>query len=100
LKQRKSWFEERCSESLDKRKQAKLQWLQDPDSIHGDNLNSVRLEANMHFRNKKREYLKHKRNECATHRKNKNIRNMYTRINTFKEGFCEHSNEPSSSIKC
>jgi hypothetical protein len=30
LKQRKSWFDERCSELLYKRKQTKLQWLQNP----------------------------------------------------------------------
>jgi hypothetical protein len=42
---------------LDQRKQAKLQWLQDPSEINGDNLNNVRREASRHFRNKKREYL-------------------------------------------
>jgi hypothetical protein len=30
---------------LDQRKQAKLQWLQDPSEINGDDLNNVRLEA-------------------------------------------------------
>jgi hypothetical protein len=29
-KQHKPWFDEGCSKSLDQRKQAKLQWLQDP----------------------------------------------------------------------
>jgi hypothetical protein len=37
---------------------AKLQWLQDPSEINGDNLNNVRREASRHFRNKKKEYLK------------------------------------------
>jgi hypothetical protein len=27
---------------LEHRKQAKLQWLQDPSEIHGDNLNNVK----------------------------------------------------------
>jgi hypothetical protein len=40
------------------RKQAKLQWLQDPSEINEDNLNNVRHEASRYFRNKKREYLK------------------------------------------
>jgi hypothetical protein len=53
LKKHKPWFDERCSELLDRRKEAKLQWLQDPVEINGDNLNNVRREA----RNKKREYL-------------------------------------------
>jgi hypothetical protein len=30
LKKHKPWFDEGCSELLDQRKQAKLQWLQDP----------------------------------------------------------------------
>jgi hypothetical protein len=41
LKKHKPWFEEGCSELLDQRKQAKLQWLQDPSEINGDNLNNV-----------------------------------------------------------
>jgi hypothetical protein len=56
-KQHKPWFEEGCSELLDQRKQAKLQWLQDPCEINGDNLKNVRRETSRHFRNKKREYM-------------------------------------------
>jgi hypothetical protein len=50
----------------------KLQWLQDPSEINGDNLNNVRHEASRYFRNKKREYLKVKINELATNSKSKN----------------------------
>jgi hypothetical protein len=50
---------------LDQRKQAKLQWLQDPSKINGDNLNNIGRVASRHFRNKKREYLKDKINELA-----------------------------------
>jgi hypothetical protein len=32
---------EACSELLDQRKQAKLQWLWDPSEISGDNLNNT-----------------------------------------------------------
>jgi hypothetical protein len=46
LKKHKPWFDEGCSELLDQRKQAKLQWLQDPSVINGDNLNNVKREAN------------------------------------------------------
>jgi hypothetical protein len=42
LKKHKPWFDEGCSKLLDQRKQAKLQWLQDPSEINGDNLNNVR----------------------------------------------------------
>jgi hypothetical protein len=53
----KARFDKGCSKLLDQKKEAKLQWLQDPSDIHGDNLNNVRREASRHFRNKKREYL-------------------------------------------
>jgi hypothetical protein len=51
LEKHKSWFDEGYSKLLDRRKQAKLQWLQDPSEINGDNLNNVRCEASRNFRN-------------------------------------------------
>jgi hypothetical protein len=56
---------------LDQRKKAKLQWLQDPSEINGDNLNNVKREAGRYFGNRKREHLKDKINELATNSKNK-----------------------------
>jgi hypothetical protein len=87
LKQHKPWYDEGCSKLLDQRKQAKLQWLQDPNEVNGDNLNNVRCEVSRHFRNKKREYLKGKINELATNSKNKNIGDLYRGINEFKRGY-------------
>jgi hypothetical protein len=60
LKNHWPWFEEG-----NKKKQAKLQWLQDPSEINGDNLNNIRQEASRHFGNKMRKYLKDKMNELA-----------------------------------
>jgi hypothetical protein len=37
-KQHKPWFEEECSKFLDQRKQAKMQWLQNPNQSNVDNL--------------------------------------------------------------
>jgi hypothetical protein len=71
LKKHKPWLDEGCSKLLDKRKQTKLLWLQDPSEINGDNLNNVRCEASRYFRNKKRKYLKDKINELAVNSKNK-----------------------------
>jgi hypothetical protein len=53
LKKHKPWFDEGCSKLLDERKQAKLQRLQDPSEINGDNLDNVRHEASRYsyFRN-------------------------------------------------
>jgi hypothetical protein len=58
LKKHKPWFDEACSKLLDQRKQSKLQWLQDPSEVNGDNLNNVRREASKYFRNKMRECMK------------------------------------------
>jgi hypothetical protein len=91
-KQHKPWIDEGCSELLDQRKQARLQWLQDPSEINGDNLKNVRRETNRHLRNKKREYLKGKINELATNSKNKNIRDLHRAINEFKRGCQPRSN--------
>jgi hypothetical protein len=54
FKKQKPWFDEVCSNLLDQKKQAKLQWSQDPSEINGDNLNSVKREASRYFRTKKR----------------------------------------------
>jgi uncharacterized protein YaaR (DUF327 family) len=54
-------------------KQAKLQWLQDPSEINGDNLNTARCKTSKYFRNKKREYLKDKINELARNRRERSI---------------------------
>jgi hypothetical protein len=42
LKKHKPWFEKEFSKLLDQKKQAKLQWLQDPSERNGENLNNVR----------------------------------------------------------
>jgi hypothetical protein len=63
LEKNKPWFNEGCSKLLDQRKEAKLQWLQDPSEINGDNQNNVRRESSRRFRNRKRQYLKNKINE-------------------------------------
>jgi hypothetical protein len=84
MKKHMPWFNEGYSKLLDERKQAKLQWLQDPSEINGDNLNNVRCEASIHLRRRKREYLKNKNNELTANSKNKNTRDPYRRINEFK----------------
>jgi hypothetical protein len=87
LKKHKPWFDDGCSELLDQiMEEAKLQWLQDPSEINGDNLSSVRREASRYFMNEKKEYLKDKINELETNSKNKNIRDLNRGINEFKRG--------------
>jgi hypothetical protein len=84
LKQHKPWIDKGCSELLYERKQAKLQWVQDPSEITGGHLCSVRCEVSRHCRTENREYLKDRINELATNSKNKNITDLYRGINEFK----------------
>jgi hypothetical protein len=44
-KKRKLRFAEECLKLVDRRKQAKLQWLQDPSKVNEYNLNEVRRET-------------------------------------------------------
>jgi hypothetical protein len=86
LKHNKPWFDDECSKLIDKWKQAKLQCLQNPSQINGDNLQNLRRETRRTFRNKKREYLRGKI-EFETNNKNKNIRDLYKGINGLKKGY-------------
>jgi hypothetical protein len=87
LKHNKPWFDDDCLKLIDQWKQAKLQWLQNPNQINRDNLQNLRHDTSRIFRNKKREYLKGKINEVETNNKNKNIRDLYRGINEFKKGY-------------
>jgi hypothetical protein len=53
LQKHKPLFDDKCSKLIDRRKQAKLQWLQNPSQVNGDNMDNVRREANRTFRTKK-----------------------------------------------
>jgi hypothetical protein len=57
-----------------------------------DNLNNVSLEANRHFMNKNKEYLKAKIDELETNSKTKNIRNFYVVVIDSKKGYHPRSN--------
>jgi hypothetical protein len=71
LKQHKPWFDKERVGFLDQRKQAKMQWIQDPSRSNADNLNKVRRDASRHFSNKKKAYLKAKIEELETNSKSK-----------------------------
>jgi hypothetical protein len=86
LKFNKPWFDDECSRLTNQRKQAKLQWLQNPTQINGDNLKNLRRETARIFRKKKREYLKGKVHYLETNNKNKNIRGLFRGISKFKRG--------------
>jgi hypothetical protein len=88
----KPWFNEEYLKLVDRRKNAKLQWLQDPSVVNADNLHNVRREASRHFRNKNREYLKDKMNDTELNSKNENIRDLYRGITKFKKGYQPKTN--------
>ena len=77
---------------MDERKQAKLQWVQDPSQRNVDNLKNVRSEANRHYRNKNNVYLKAKIEDLETNSKIKNIRDLYRGISDFKKGYQPRTN--------
>jgi hypothetical protein len=54
LQQHKPWFDDEYSKLIDRRKHAKLHWLQNPSQVNGDNMDNVRREASRTFRIKKR----------------------------------------------
>jgi hypothetical protein len=88
----KPWFDEECLKLVDRRKQAKLQWLHDPSVVNEDNLRNVRREDSKHFKNKKREYLKGKITEIELNSKSKNIRDLHRGITEFKKGYQPKTN--------
>jgi hypothetical protein len=86
MNRHKPWFDEGWVGFLDQRKQARMQWKQDPSRSNVDNLNNVRRDANRHFRKKKKAYLKAKIEELETNIKIKNVTDSYRGINDFKKG--------------
>jgi hypothetical protein len=78
---------------VDRRKQAKLQWLQNPRIVNEDNLGNVKMEASRYFRNKKIIYLRGKITEIDLNSKNKNIRDLYRGITEFKKGYQPKTNQ-------
>jgi hypothetical protein len=73
-------------------KEAKIQWLQDPNRSNLDNLNNLKREANRYFRKTKKEFLKDKIDELETNSKIKNIRDLYRGINGFMKGYQPKTN--------
>jgi hypothetical protein len=86
-KQQKPRFDKECVDFLDQRKQAKMQWTQDPSRSNVDDLNNIRRDAFRHFRNKKKAFLKVKIEELETNSKINNVRDLYRGINDFKNGY-------------
>jgi hypothetical protein len=54
---------------LDQRKQAKMQWMQDPSQSNVENLNKARRDASSHLGNLKKAYMKPKIEELETNSK-------------------------------
>jgi hypothetical protein len=52
LKYHKPWIDEECSLSLDERKQAKLQWFEDPSQGNREKLNHIKFDTSIHIKKK------------------------------------------------
>ncbi|KAJ4448136.1 hypothetical protein ANN_10148 [Periplaneta americana] len=86
-KKKKPWFDEDCCMVVERRKRAKLKFLQDAVEENRNNYFNERWEASRTLRNKKRDCLKEKLNEIETNSKNKNIRDLYNGIKEFKNEY-------------
>jgi len=86
LKQHKSWFDEECLASIDKRKQAKMDLTHDQSQNNVDNMNNVGHEARIHFRNKRR------------HNRKLKVRNLKLRIRSKLLGSCIGKSVISRSV--
>jgi hypothetical protein len=67
--------DDECSKLIDQRKQSKLQWLQNPSQINGNNIQNLRCDTSRIFRKKKRKYREGKINELENNNK-KILRNF------------------------
>jgi hypothetical protein len=85
-KHRKPWFDEGCSKLVDQRKQAELQWLQDPGEANEGNLRDISREASR-FQEQDKGISETQNYEFESNSKNKNIRDLYRGINEFKKGY-------------
>jgi hypothetical protein len=83
----KPWFNEECSELANKRKQAKLLWLQNPDDQTAEDFSNVRCGTCRTFMKKKHDYVQAKVNKLEENSENKNIQEMYKGINGVKKGY-------------
>jgi hypothetical protein len=83
MKQHKPWIDEEYLGMLDQRKQAKIQWIQDPSQSNVNNMNNIRRDASRHFRTKE-DMFESKIEELETNSKINNIRDFYRGINDFK----------------
>jgi hypothetical protein len=86
LKQLIICFGEECSRFLAQRKQAKMQWLQDPSQ------SSVRCKASRHFKKKMKEHLKSKTEDLQNNSKIQNTKYLCKGINDFKKRYQPRTN--------
>ncbi|XP_025406268.1 uncharacterized protein LOC112680398 [Sipha flava] len=93
-KQKKSeetWFNTSCEETLNRRKDARLQWINDPSNREKESTYKERQkDANNIFRFEKRKFTKDILWEAETnHRVNKN-RELHQKINSIWTGYKKH----------
>ena len=92
VKQHKPWFDDECLGFLDQRKQAKMQWVQDPNHSYVDNVNNLRHEPSRHCMHKKKEYLAAKIDELENNSKIKISETCIRAPMIFKKGYQPRTN--------
>ena len=86
LKQHKPWFDKECLGFLDQRKQAKMQWIQDPSRSNADNLNNVSREEADISGTKRRNIWKAKIDYIDSNDKINSITDLHRGSSDFKKG--------------
>jgi hypothetical protein len=74
----KPWFDQECSELANKRKQAKLLWLQNPNDQTAKDFANIVQDTCRTFKKKKCDCMKAKVNKLEENSKDKNIQEMYS----------------------
>ena len=81
----KLWFDQEWSELVNKRKQTKLVWLQNPNNQAAEDLTNIMRDNCRTTKKTKRDYMKAKVNKLEENGKNKTFREMCKEINEFEK---------------
>ncbi|KAL4143118.1 hypothetical protein QTP88_005484 [Uroleucon formosanum] len=86
-KVKKPWFNTSCEEALNRRKEARLQWINDPTNREKESTYKERQkEASNIFRFEKRKYTKDILWEAETNHRVNKTRELYQKINAIRSG--------------
>jgi len=88
---KKPWSNTACEEVLNRRKEARLQWINDPSSREKESIyKECQKEVNNIFRFKKRKFTKDLLWEAESNHKANKTRELYQKIKSIRGGYKKH----------